>query len=159
MSAKHVSGPRLMEPKLTESRVAAVPHHTPAPARLGAPGAVRPTASANFTGPAGEQGLPPRLNYFVSRSIGRPEATQSWSLQSLPESQTEKLPAQLTEKYILRRLLGRGSFGTVRSVIDRQTGLEWAAKIMPKSVEGKDPTRLVQRLKEEVRFSAFCHIA
>ena len=47
-------------------------------------------------------------------------------------------------------MLGRGSFGTVRSVIDKNTGLEWAAKIMPKHLAGKDPAKILDRIKEEV---------
>lgn len=50
----------------------------------------------------------------------------------------------------MRRMLGRGSFGTVRSVIDKNTGLEWAAKIMPKNMDGKDPARILDRIREEV---------
>ena len=57
---------------------------------------------------------------------------------------------EFTEKYLVRRMLGRGSFGTVRSVIDRNTGLEWAAKIMPKRLDGKDPARILDRIREEV---------
>ena len=68
----------------------------------------------------------------------------------MPETQTQALPAEFSEKYVLRRFLGRGSFGTVRSVVDKNTGLEWAAKIMPKQMEGKDPERILTRLREEV---------
>lgn len=52
-------------------------------------------------------------------------------------------------------MLGRGSFGTVRSVIDKTTGLEWAAKIMPKKLDGKDPARILDRIREEVRLEFF----
>ena len=64
----------------------------------------------------------------------------------------ERLPAEFLEKYFLRRMLGRGSFGTVRSVIDKVTGLECAAKIMPKQLVGKDPAKILDRIKEEVQF-------
>ena len=64
--------------------------------------------------------------------------------------ETLQLPAEFTEKYFVRRMLGRGSFGTVRSVIDKNTGLEWAAKIMPKQLAGKDPQRILNRIREEV---------
>ena len=46
--------------------------------------------------------------------------------------------------------MGKGSFGTVMSAVDKLTGLEWAVKIMPKKLEGKDPERILQRIREEV---------
>ena len=76
--------------------------------------------------------------------------TPAWSAYSLPDTQTEQVPAEFADKYFLRRLLGKGSFGTVMSAVDKLTGLEWAVKIMPKKLEGKDPERILQRIREEV---------
>lgn len=78
--------------------------------------------------------------------------TPAWSAYSLPETQTEQVPSGFSDKYWLRRMLGKGSFGTVRSAVDKSTGLEWAVKIMPKKLEGKDPKKILQRIREEV-----CH--
>ena len=112
-----------------------------------------PRASQDFgASQLGQQGVPPRLNYFVSRSITRPEPSQR--LQGLSEAQAEEVPAEFADKYVLRRMLGKGSFGVVRSVIDVNTGLEWAAKIMPKKMNDKDPARILKRLREEVRLQS-----
>ena len=108
-----------------------------------------PKANQEFShSQLGQQGVPPRLSYFVSRSITRPEPSQR--LQGLPEAQAEAVPAGFADTYVLRRMLGKGSFGVVRSVIDVNTGLEWAAKIMPKKMNDKDPARILTRLREEV---------
>ena len=100
-------------------------------------------------GQLGQQGIPPRLTSFVQRSIIR---TESYGGAAPVEEQPSKvgpLPAAFTEKYLLRKLLGKGSFGTVRSAVDKETGLERAAKILPKDRAGKDKERVLAHLREE----------
>ena len=115
-----------------------------------------PQCSAGYPGYpgghiSGSGGNPSRLPYIISRSTGRPDQIQQPSYDHNQSSgASETVPEEFREKYILRRMLGRGSFGTVRSVIDKNTGLEWAAKIMPKRLAGKDPQRILTRIREEV---------
>ena len=47
-------------------------------------------------------------------------------------------------------VLGKGSFGTVRTAFDRSSGRTLAVKIIPKSRKGVEPERIVHRIREEV---------
>ena len=53
-------------------------------------------------------------------------------------------------------ILGRGSFGVVRTAFDRKTGRTLAVKQIAKTRPNVEPERIAHRIKEEVRSQQPC---
>jgi serine/threonine protein kinase len=60
----------------------------------------------------------------------------------------EHTEAHFNERYLLGRVLGSGSFSTVRLAVDRFTGKEWACKIVTEQAERELLLREVEILKQ-----------
>ena len=71
-------------------------------------------------------------------------------LAELPPPQEFAWPGEFETRYEMGEVLGRGSFGTVRTAFDRKTGRTLAVKIIPKSKKDVEPERILHRIREEV---------
>ena len=60
-------------------------------------------------------------------------------------------PSGFRERYVFGEELGKGSFGTVSVVFDRQTGRERAVKAIPKQRKNICVTKLAEKIRLEVQ--------
>lgn len=75
---------------------------------------------------------------------------QSAATADYPAAVEFTWPGGFETRYEMGEVLGRGSFGTVRTAFDRQTGRTLAVKIIPKSKGNIEPERIYHRIREEV---------
>ena len=88
----------------------------------------------------------------IVREAGIPQAVvEAAALADLPAPIEFSWPGGFETRYEMGEVLGKGSFGTVRTAFDRNTGRTLAVKIIPKSRKGIEPERILHRIREEVR--------
>mmetsp|Transcript_40427 Transcript_40427/g.114482 ORF Transcript_40427/g.114482 Transcript_40427/m.114482 type:complete len:354 (-) Transcript_40427:235-1296(-) len=85
----------------------------------------------------------------IRMGAGKASAALATCVSSTSE-QAVNAPERLREMYQIGRVIGSGAFSTVRLAVERETGKEWACKILHLAPHGGSPERGESTLQEVI---------